>query len=149
MIKMEIHNKKVYRWFFIITAITGILNGLYLTVLKFTNNKNLCLQGVGDCWSVNTSIYSQVFGIPVALLGTFAFVLLLGAFLLERKVGILAEYGKYILFAVSLVGVLYSIYLTYLEVAVIKAICPFCLLSAIAMLILFILAVTRLAKSQP
>lgn len=140
--------RKATWWIFTITSVIGILNGLYLTLLKLTNNKNLCIQGVGDCWSVNTSIYSQIFGIPVALLGTLAFLTLLLIFLFETKMGFLIDYSKFILFGISLVGVLYSAYLTYLEIAVIEAICPFCILSAISMFVLFILSVNRLVQNQ-
>ena len=140
--------RKAYRWIFIITSVIGILNGLYLTLLKLTNNKNMCIQGLGDCWSVNTSVYSQIFGIPVALLGTLAFLTLLLIFMFETRMGFLNEYSKYILFGITLVGVLYSAYLTYLEIAVIEAICPFCILSAISMGVLFILSVIRLVQNQ-
>ena len=44
-----------------------------------------------------------------------------------------------ILFGMTLIGVLYSAYLTYIEVAVIYAICPFCVVSAIMMVILFVI----------
>ncbi len=140
---------KAYWWIFVITSIIGILNGLYLTLLKLSNNKSLCIQGVGDCWSVNTSIYSQIYGIPVALLGTLAFLTLLLLFLYESRFALLRDYSRHILFGISLVGVLYSAYLTYLEFAVIQAVCPFCILSAISMTVLFILSVIRLARSQP
>lgn len=142
-------NKTSAWWIFVITSVIGIVNGLYLTLLKLTNNKNLCIQGLGDCWSVNTSKYSQILGIPVALLGTLAFLSILLIFVLEEKIGFLRDYSKYLLFGLSLVGVLFSAYLTYIELAVIQAICPFCVLSALAMAVLFALSVIRLVKSQP
>lgn len=145
----RVMNKTSAWWIFVITSVIGIVNGLYLTLLKLTNNKNLCIQGLGDCWSVNTSKYSQILGIPVALLGTLAFLSILLIFVLEEKIGFLRDYSKYLLFGLSLVGVLFSAYLTYIELAVIQAICPFCVLSALAMAVLFALSVIRLVKSQP
>jgi len=129
-----------------VTALAGVLDSIYLTVLKLSNNKSLCIQGVGDCWSVNTSIYSEIWGIPIALLGLVAYAAILLLLWAEQRSHLLQQYVDYILFGVTLIGVIYSAYLTYLEIAVIKAICPFCVVSAVAMLILFIYSVKRLIE---
>lgn len=127
-----------------LTALVGVLDSIYLTVLKFSNNKSLCIQGVGDCWSVNTSIYSEIWGIPIALLGLVAYAAILLLLWAEQRSHLIQQYADFIFFGVTLIGVIYSTYLTYLEIAVIKAICPFCVVSAVAMLILFIYSVKRL-----
>lgn len=127
-----------------VTALVGVLDSIYLTVLKFSNNESLCIQGIGDCWSVNTSIYSEIWGIPIALLGLVAYAAILLLLWAEQRSHLIQQYADYILFGVTLIGVIYSAYLTYLEIAVIKAICPFCVVSAVAMLILFIYSVKRL-----
>ena len=127
-------------------AIIGLIDAIYLIIIKFSNNKALCIPGLGDCWSVNTSRYSEIFGIPVSVLGAGAFILILVLQYLESKTELGRNYSVYAIFGVSLVGVLYSAYLTYLEIAVIHAICPFCVLSAIVMLAIFAIAVTRLLK---
>lgn len=127
-----------------VTALVGVLDSIYLTVLKFSNNKSLCIQGVGDCWSVNTSIYSEIWGIPIALLGLVAYAAILLLLWAEQRSHLIQQYADFIFFGVTLIGVIYSAYLTYLEIAVIKAICPFCVVSAVAMLILFIYSVKRL-----
>lgn len=139
--------KPISWWLFVIISGIGILNAIYLTILKLSDNKALCIQGVGDCWSVNTSIYSQIFGIPVSLIGLAGFLTILVIYLCENKTSFLQEYARYLIFGFSLVGVLYSAYLTYLEFFVIQAVCPFCLLSATSMLALFILSLSRLAES--
>lgn len=133
-------------WIFVIASGIGILNAFYLTILKLSDNKNLCLQGIGDCWSVNTSTYSQVFGIPVSLIGLGGFAAILVIYLCENRWSLLQDYGRYLVFGFSLVGVLYSAYLTYIEIFVIQAICPFCLLSALMMLVLFGLSLSRLVQ---
>lgn len=127
-----------------LTALIGLLDSIYLTVLKYSNNKSLCIQGVGDCWSVNTSIYSEIFGIPIALLGFGAYGFILLVLWAEQRHSLIQQYADFLLFGVTLIGIIYSAYLTYLEIAVIKAICPFCVVSAVAMLILFIYSVKRL-----
>ena len=45
---------------------------------------------------------------------------------------------------VTLIGVVFSAYLTYLEIFVIHAICPWCVASAVVMTILFVLAIVDL-----
>ncbi len=126
------------------TSFVGIADSIYLTVLKVSNNKSLCIQGVGDCWSVNTSRYSEIAGIPIAVLGLLAYLFIFLILVLEDHLAVLKVYSPYGLFGITLIGVIYSGYLTYLEIAVIKAICPFCVVSAIAMLILFIYALRGL-----
>ncbi|GIV66218.1 MAG: hypothetical protein KatS3mg047_0611 [Bellilinea sp.] len=130
-------------WF---TALIGLIDSIYLTILKVSNNRSLCIQGVGDCWSVNTSIYSEIFGIPIAVLGMAAYGLVLFLLWIEQRNPWMEKYTDYFLFGVTLIGVIYSAYLTYLEIAVIKAICPFCVISAVAMVILFVYTVKRLVE---
>lgn len=138
---------KLWVWSLAIAGI-GFLDAVYLIILKYTNNKGMCLQGIGDCWSVNISRYSMIGGIPVAGLGAVGFLAIIALLLLEKRGGFWQDQGLMINFGFSLIGVLFSAYLTYLEIAVIHAICPFCVLSAICMLILFGLNLARLAPSK-
>jgi uncharacterized membrane protein len=78
-----------------------------------------------------------------------AYVVILGLLYLEQKGDFWREYSPLIIFGTSLVGVIYSIYLTYVEIAVIYAICPYCVLSAIAMMIIFSMSIARLAINGP
>lgn len=138
---------KLRIWSLVIAGI-GLLNAVYLIILKYTNNKGMCLQGIGDCWSVNISRYSMVGGIPVAVLGAIGFLAIITLLLLESKGGFLGEQGVLINFGLTLIGVLFSAYLTYLEIAVIRAICPFCVLSAICMVVLFGLTLARITPTK-
>ncbi|MEN4013304.1 MAG: vitamin K epoxide reductase family protein [Chloroflexota bacterium] len=131
--------------FAIMASLIGIADSIYLTILKISNNKSLCIQGVGDCWSVNTSRYSEINGIPISLLGLAAYSFILLVLILGNRNDRFSQYSPYLLFGVTLIGVIYSGYLTYLEIAVIKAICPLCVISAIAMLILFVYALREIA----
>ncbi|MEA4910243.1 MAG: vitamin K epoxide reductase family protein [Chloroflexi bacterium] len=131
-----------------IAATIGLADSIYLTIIKFTENKNLCIQGVGDCWSVNNSVYSEFYGIPISILGAAAYLTILLLTFVGSRNHSLKETTHLITFGMTLAGSLYSVYLTYLEVAVLKAICPFCVLSAIAMLTLFAITCARLLKPQ-
>ena len=135
-------------WLFTIMASIGLVDSAYLIWIKIANDKVYCLPGVGDCWTVNTSQYSQVLGIPVSVFGVIGYLAILVVALQGNRIGFLHNNRDMLLFGMTLAGFLYSIYLTYLELFVINAICPFCVLSAIAMTILFILSVIRLVKNQ-
>jgi uncharacterized membrane protein len=126
-------------------SILGLLVALYLVYIKFNPASTFC-AGVGDCEAVNTSIYSEINGIPIAALGALAYAFILGVFLLENRFDFLEQWGPMIIFGASLAGVLYSAYLTYLELAVIHKICPYCMTSAGVMTIIFIFSSIRLRK---
>ena len=132
----------------IIGSIIGLVDSLYLTWEKISGNPALCIQGLGDCYSVNNSIYSEFFGFPVAILGAGAYLLILLSLLLEPKNSFFESNSPYIVFAITLIGTLFSVYLTYIEIAVLKKICPFCVISAITMLVLLVFSVLRLIKYQ-
>ena len=118
-------------------SIVGFLDSIYLLIIKLTHNPLLCIEGIGDCWTVNTSRYSEVFGIPLGLLGALGY-LLIGVLLFIIRYNTALERGSlYTLFGVSLIGFFYSMYLTYIEIYILKAVCPFCILSAIMMTLIF------------
>ncbi len=129
-----------------ILALIGLIDSLYLLWIKISQNKALCLPGLGDCWSVNTSRYSEIYGIPVSVLGVFAYLVILALLWLEDKDFKYKAYLPGLVFGITVTGVLYSAYLTYLEIAVIKAICPFCVVSAVVMTVLLIISTLRLRK---
>ena len=141
-------SSRTTKWLFIVFSLIGMIDSLYLIWIKISNDKAYCLPGVGDCWTVNTSRYSQVFGIPISVFGALGYLLILALFLLEIRSVISAANSVVILFGLTFAGFLFSLYLTYLELFVIFAICPFCVLSAISMTILFVISVYRLVKSQ-
>ncbi|MHB8114403.1 MAG: vitamin K epoxide reductase family protein [Bellilinea sp.] len=137
---------KSLRTIAITAAILGILDSIYLLIIKVSNNKALCIQGVGDCWSVNTSRYSEVFGIPLSVLGIIAYAVILTLWILLPRNDFFKRNIPIVNFMLSLIGVIYSAYLTYLEIAVIKAICPFCVVSAILLVILFVVSLIQLIQ---
>lgn len=123
----------------------GLLNAIYLTVIKVANATAIC-SGIGDCDAVNSSRYSELGGIPIALLGAGAYLAILLLLFWEPRLGINSDYARLAIFGVSLSGTLYSAYLTYVEVAILRAICPFCVLSAVLMTAICAIGVTRLAN---
>ena len=109
-------------------SVGGALVSAYLAYIRFTSQAAYC-AGIGDCELVNSSRYSEVLGVPVAVLGLAMYLALL---FLSTASGLfrsnLALLG---VFSLSLTGAAYSAYLTYAEVYLIGAICPWCIASAI------------------
>lgn len=128
-------------------AIAGLIDSLYLGWLKLSGNTDVC-STIGDCEAVNLSRFADVGGIPVALIGAVGYVAILGLLMVEGRFPAWSDNLQLAYFGLTLVGTLYSAYLTYIELFVIKAICPFCVVSAVIMLILFINGVSRLRKSE-
>ncbi len=126
-------------------AILGVLVSIYMTIFKLTDNPGMCL-GNGGCSIVNNSIYAQVYGIPVAVIGVFGYLSILGTLLLGSRSDFFRANGTLILFGLVLIGFLFTLYLIYVEVALIHALCPFCLTSQITMTALFILSIIALAR---
>lgn len=131
----------------IILSIIGLIDSLYLSWIEYSGKFALC-GPIGNCESVNTSKYAQIYGIPLAYIGVIVYTVFIIILLLEGKNKLLAEYGSLIMFGLTLIGVLFSIYLTYLEIWVIKAICPYCVVSAVVLVILFVLSFIRLFRTQ-
>ena len=138
---------KRFRQIITALAIIGLLVSIYMTIYKFTDNDAMCI-GSGGCSVVNSSRYSEVNGIPVAILGIFGYAAILALLFLENRSGFFQDNGIMMLFGVTLTGFLFTLYLIYVEVALIKAYCPFCLTSQAVMTVIFILSVIRLVR-QP
>ncbi len=135
------------RLLILILGLVGLVDSLYLTWIKISHTEALCLPGIGNCDIVNNSRYSEIMGVPIALLGAAAYLMILALLIVEQWKPHWQENTILLLFGITFAGTGYSAYLTYLEFAIIKAICPFCLLSAIVMGLLFVIAIVRLAKA--
>jgi uncharacterized membrane protein len=131
----------------VILSIIGLLVAIYMTIFKLTNNESMCIGNSG-CSVVNASGYSEVNGIPVAVIGVIGYLAILGILWLERKPGFFKTNGSMILFGLSLTGFLFTVWLIFVEVALIKALCPFCITSQVMMTAIFILSVVRVVR-QP
>jgi len=128
-------------------AILGLAVSIYMTIYKFSANDDMCL-GSGDCHTVNFSRYATINGIPVAVVGIFGYLSILGILFLEGKMELFKTNGSMILFGVSLIGFFFTLWLVYVEAALLKAYCPFCVTSQVTMTLIFILSVIRVIR-QP
>jgi uncharacterized membrane protein len=140
-------DKWLYRILVVLTVI-GLLVSIYMTIYKATDNNAMCL-GSGDCSTVNASRYSEINGIPVAMVGVLGYAAILALLYLEiRGPAFISENSALMVFGLALTGFLFTIWLIYVEFALIKAICPFCLASQVAMTLIFLTSTIRLVR-QP
>ncbi len=103
-----------------VVALVGIAVAGYLTWAHYADDSVLCVVG-GSCEEVQSSEYSKVLGVPVALLGLVAYASVLGLVAWDSAAARLAAA------AVALVGVLFSAYLLVVQLVVIDAVCAWCL----------------------
>ena len=111
-------------------AVVGLGVSSYLTYTHWAHASVAC-GGIGSCNEVNNSEYAKLAGIPVAFLGALAYLALIAsavAWLWWRPAGL--AWPVMAFWGLSLVGTLYSAYLTYVEVFVLEAICIYCVTSA-------------------
>ena len=104
----------------ILVALAGIGVAGYLTWVHFDEGALVCVAG-GGCETVQESEYAEIAGVPVALLGLGAYLVLLGLLLWDSvRVRLAAA-------MLALVGLLFSLYLLALQLFVIDAVCVWCL----------------------
>jgi len=82
------------------------VDSMLLLWIKIANDKVYCLQGVGDCWMVNTSKYSSVFGIPVSIFRIIGYSLTLLVFLYQKRTAFLQKNALSLIFGLTLAGML-------------------------------------------
>ena len=123
-------------------SVAGLLVSTYLTWTHLRGVAPVCVGGSGGCETVQASRYSEILGVPVAVLGLAGYAGLLFSTLLETEGGVF--FGLF----VALVGVLFSGYLTWLEVFVIGAICQWCVVSAALMVGSLVLTSLRVRQLQ-
>lgn len=129
----------------LILLVVGLFVSGYLSYTHLTATSVVCVEsGAFNCDEVNSSIYSEFMGIPVAYLGFLADVFMLVIVLLEPRVPLLNSYGTMIVFAVALLGFIYHSYLTYVSITRINALCIWCLAHHAMMTLLLIVVSVRL-----
>jgi uncharacterized membrane protein len=128
-------------WGIIFVLIVGMIAASYLAYVEITQTEAVC-GPVGDCNTVQQSRFALLFGfLPMAIFGLLGYLMILISFIYATwfEQGPYHAYAPAVVFALSMFGLGFSIYLTYLEPFVIGATCAWCLISAIAMALLALL----------
>jgi len=114
----------------------------YLTYIHYAGIKPVCTAGE-SCTKVQTSVYSELAGVPVALIGLLGYLAILGSLLVRES-----ETSRFATMAMALIGWGFSAYLTYRELFSIHAICEWCASSAGIMTVLMGLSVWRFLRGD-
>lgn len=131
----------------VLLSVIGLFISLYLTYIYTSDQVALCLSG-GGCDTVQHSPYAWILGVPIPTLGAGAYLLLIALGALAWRNSERQERWLLAFFGVSLVGLLFSAYLTYVELFVIHAICSWCVISAVIQLVVFALALLAWRRYQ-
>jgi uncharacterized membrane protein len=128
----------------IVVATVGLGWATYLTYVHYSGEAPFCSIKGNPCEQVQTSVYSELAGVPVALIGAIGYLVILGSLLASD-----GERGRFATAALTLGGFAFSLYLTYREVFSLHKICEDCVASAVIMTILACLSVWRFLRSDP
>ncbi len=130
----------------IVIAVLGFVLSAYMLFLHESGGSSFCsVSTTFDCDVVNRSIYAELFGIPVALLG-MVFYVTVAAFIFADRTPWGREEPRLVallFFLFALFGVLFSLYLTAIEAFKLHTYCPLCLLSAFFSVLIFTLVTWR------
>jgi len=122
-----------------VLALAGAAVAAYLTATKLSGAAPVC--ATGGCETVQSSRYSELAGVPVALLGLLGYLLLLGTAAVRDDLA--AALGG----AVALGAAAYAGYLLYVQASVIDAYCQWCLTSDLLLALLVPLTLVRLLRN--
>jgi uncharacterized membrane protein len=135
-------SSRVIRIVMIAITTVGLGVASYLTYVHYAGIPPLCSAG-DSCLVVQTSVYSKLAGVPVALMGLIGYVVILASLLAPER-----EQTRLATMVVTLGGFGFSAYLTYRELFSIHQVCEWCASSAVMMTILACLAVWRFLRGE-
>lgn len=128
----------------------GLLDAGYLTFVHYQGfGALLCLgahNGHSSCETVQSSVWAEIDGVPVALLGLLGYIGLFASYLVSERID--GELGRGMGFCIALIGFGFSMYLTYRELFSIHAICEWCVGSAVCMTVLAVLTAVRFLRGE-
>jgi uncharacterized membrane protein len=126
----------------VVLTVIGLGVASYLTYVHYAGIKPVCTAG-GSCAKVQSSIYSELAGVPVALIGLIGYVTILASLLAPEN-----ETTRFATATFTVIGFGFSAYLTYRELFSIHAICEWCASSAVIMTVLMCLAIWRFLRGD-
>ena len=125
-------------------AVPGMFVAFYLLLYHNGNLINVCkASGWDDCGKVSgpTAPYSAIGPIPVALIGLVGYVTIFLVSWLKEWLAIVDEYQPELMVGLTGLALLFSLGLTALEIFVIHAVCRFCIISALIIVVMFVLSI--------
>jgi uncharacterized membrane protein len=135
-------SRRTVRIAMIVLAIIGLGIASYLTYVHYAGIKPACTAGE-SCTKVQTSVYSKLVGVPVALMGLIGYIVILASLLVRET-----ETSRFATLVFTLAGFGFSAYLTYRELFSIHAVCEWCATSAGIMTILMLMSIWRFLRGD-
>ncbi len=136
----------------LLLSLAGLGVSLYLMWGYTAPGATLACGGSHGCETVKNSMYANLMGIPLPSLGLVSYLGLLVLLLAQNQPAVRnrgwSAFIALAIFGLSLIGVLYSAYLTYIELFVIYAVCRWCVASALIMVAIFILSIFNLRNNN-
>src|SRR5271154_4444234 len=133
---------RTLRLIMILLTLVGLGVASYLTYIHYAGINPVCTLG-GSCLKVQTSVYSKLAGVPVALMGLIGYVAIMASLLAPEN-----ETSRFATVALTVVGFGFSAYLTYRELFTIHAVCEWCASSAVILTVLTGLAIWRFLRGD-
>jgi uncharacterized membrane protein len=115
----------------------------YLTYVHYSGATVICSTKGNTCAQVQKSQYSELVGVPVALIGLLGYIAILGSLLLPES-----ERSRFLTACLTLGGFGFSAYLTYRELFTLHKICEWCVSSAVIVTVLMVLAIWRFLRGD-
>ena len=143
---LSIMKKESVLRLFIVLSVVGILISLYLVQNHYAPPSQGSFCDLGEtlsCSLVNTSVFSELFRVPVALLGALWFVSLIILSLKARS----DEKFVPVILGWSIIGVCSIIYFVIAEI-ILQAVCPLCTAVHVLVLFVFVASIIMYRKSK-
>jgi len=134
------------KYLLVLLSFLGVVDAAYLTSQHYSNLSVPCGINISDCDLVLKSSYSEIFGIPLSLIGLFYYSLLF-VFIILSVFKNKSLWKKFVVVITS-GGVAFSAWLVYLQLFVIHSICIYCMLSALISITIFFLARSMFSKER-
>jgi uncharacterized membrane protein len=122
-------------------TLVGVGVASYLTYIHYAGITPLCGRNGGGCEIVQTSEYSKLAGVPVALIGLIGYVTILASLLAPES-----ENSRLATVGLAVVGFGFSAYLTYREIFSIHHICEWCISSFVIVWLITCFATWRFLR---
>lgn len=134
----------------LVLSVIGLGDATYLTIVHYGHLTVACTSshnGHSACETVQTSKYSEVAGVPVALLGLIGYIGIVFTLVVRER-----EWTRTATLALTLFGFAFSAFLTWQETFTIPGhpiYCEWCVGSAVIMTILLALSLVRYLRVPP
>ena len=129
---------RILRLLIRLVVLPGFVAATYLSWAKLTHHDPVC--ATGGCAIIAESRWSEIFGIPVTVLGVSTYVLIIGSTFVRGENAKL--FGAFF----ATVGAGFSLWLQYQSLFVMEHFCPWCFTSAVCMNLLATLTITRVVR---